>query len=92
VPIGVGTTRRTDRKRLKGESEEPILAAIATTAPIVGKKAREASREFEADRPGDFAQASNEQEEPSHGNALKIPEPPSLSLRVCLVALKVALC
>jgi len=71
VPIGVGTTRRTDRKRLKGGSEEPRLAAIATTAPIVGKKAREASGEFEADRLGDFAQASNEQEEPSHGNALK---------------------
>jgi len=30
-----------------------------------GQQARESFRVFEADRPGDFAQASNEQEEPA---------------------------
>jgi hypothetical protein len=36
----------------------------------MGNKARESFRVFEADRPGDFAQASNEEEEPSHGRIL----------------------
>ena len=39
---------------------------MAATVPIVGKRARESFRVFEAYRPGGFAQASNEQEEPSH--------------------------
>jgi hypothetical protein len=43
---------------------------MATTVPIVGK--RETFCVFEADRPADFAKASNKQEEPSHGNAAKM--------------------